>query len=120
MAGPLQGAGADQLHALSIHPRGVGHQLPSAYVDPARRRFGSHIADCLSAGHDLVAFDYRSPGQPAVVRVDQERNCRITVLAPNFETFVAGLAHAAEIAQMPRFGPRYSQLPRFDPLRTAP
>ncbi|MET8832424.1 SMI1/KNR4 family protein [Micromonospora sp. NPDC004540] len=52
---------------------------------------GVYIADCPSAGHDMIALDYRSPGEPAVVHVDQERNYQITVLAPNFETFVSGL-----------------------------
>ncbi|MFI6678364.1 SMI1/KNR4 family protein [Kribbella sp. NPDC050470] len=52
---------------------------------------GIYIADCPSAGHDMVALDYRAPGEPAVVHVDQEWDYRITVLAPNFETFMAGL-----------------------------
>lgn len=52
---------------------------------------GIYIADCPSAGHDMIALDYRSPGEPAVVHVDQEWDYQITVLAPDFETFVAGL-----------------------------
>ncbi|WP_436278249.1 SMI1/KNR4 family protein [Micromonospora gifhornensis] len=56
---------------------------------------GVYIADCPSAGHDMIALDYRSVGEPAVVHVDQEWNYRITVLAPDFETFVAGLVDEA-------------------------
>jgi hypothetical protein len=52
---------------------------------------GVYIADCPSAGHDMIALDYRSPGEPAVVHIDQEWGYRITVLAPDFETFVTGL-----------------------------
>jgi hypothetical protein len=52
---------------------------------------GVYIVDCPSAGHDMIALDYRSPGEPSVVHVDQEWDYRITVLAPDFETFVTGL-----------------------------
>jgi hypothetical protein len=52
---------------------------------------GVYIADCPSAGHDMIALDYRSPGEPAVVHVDQESDYQITVLACDFETFVTGL-----------------------------
>jgi hypothetical protein len=55
---------------------------------------GVYIADCPSAGHDLIALDYRSPGEPAVVHVDREWEYRITVLARDFETFVRGLISA--------------------------
>ena len=56
---------------------------------------GVYLADCPSAGHDMIALDYRAPGEPPVVHVDQEWDYRITTLAPNFETFVAGLASTA-------------------------
>lgn len=39
----------------------------------------------------MIALDYRSPGEPAVVHVDQEWKYRITELATDFETFVTGL-----------------------------
>ncbi|WP_412101301.1 SMI1/KNR4 family protein [Micromonospora maris] len=58
---------------------------------------GIYIADCPSAGHDMIALDYRSAGEPAVVHVDQEWNYQITVLAPDFETFVAGLVDESEL-----------------------
>jgi hypothetical protein len=57
---------------------------------------GVYIADCPSAGHDMIALDYRSPGEPAVVHVDQEWDYRITVLAPDFETFVQGLVDESD------------------------
>lgn len=44
----------------------------------------------------MLALDYRSPGESAVVHVDQERNYQISLLAPDFETFVAGLVDESE------------------------
>ncbi|MDG4784580.1 SMI1/KNR4 family protein [Micromonospora sp. WMMD1102] len=57
---------------------------------------GVYIADCPSAGHDMIALDYRSRGEPVVVHVDQEWNYRITVLAPDFETFIRQLVDASD------------------------
>ncbi|WP_312932977.1 SMI1/KNR4 family protein [Pseudomonas sp.] len=57
---------------------------------------GVYICDTPSAGHDMVALDYRAcgpHGEPQVVHVDQEGDYRITVLARNFETFVRGLVN---------------------------
>ncbi|MDZ5603820.1 SMI1/KNR4 family protein [Pseudomonas sp. RP23018S] len=59
---------------------------------------GVYICDTPSAGHDMVALDYRAcgpQGEPQVVHVDQEGDYRITVLAKNFETFVRGLVNEA-------------------------
>lgn len=55
---------------------------------------GVYFADCPSAGHDMIAFDYRDcgpDGEPRVVHVDQEAGYRITVLAPDFADFVRAL-----------------------------
>jgi len=52
---------------------------------------GIYFADCPSAGHDMIALDYRSPGEPTVVHVDQEVDYRITTLAPTFAAFITGL-----------------------------
>jgi len=58
---------------------------------PAHRVY---FADCPSAGHDMVCLDYRAcgpQGEPSVVHVDQERDYKITFVAPSFEAFVRGL-----------------------------
>lgn len=55
---------------------------------------GVYFASCPSAGHDMIAFDYRDcghDGEPRVVHVDQEDDYQITVLAPDFVTFVQSL-----------------------------
>lgn len=55
---------------------------------------GIYFADCPSAGHDMVALDYRScgpDGEPSVVHVDQEDDYRITKVADTFEEFIRGL-----------------------------
>jgi hypothetical protein len=57
-------------------------------------RIGVCIASTPTAGHEQIMLDYRAcgpAGEPQVVYVDQEAGYRITVLAPNFETFVKGL-----------------------------
>ncbi|MCW4455138.1 SMI1/KNR4 family protein [Flavobacterium sp. MXW15] len=55
---------------------------------------GVYICSCPSAGHDMVALDYRRcgpGGEPQVVHVDQEADYRVTFLADDFESFVRGL-----------------------------
>ncbi|GAB2663219.1 SMI1/KNR4 family protein [Nocardia goodfellowii] len=56
---------------------------------------GIYFADCPSAGHDMIALDYRNGDEPSVVHVDQAVGYRITTLAPDFATFVHGLVHEA-------------------------
>ena len=58
---------------------------------------GVYFADCPSAGHDMIALDYRDcgpEGEPQVVHVDQERNYRVTVLAGDFAEFIRSLRAA--------------------------
>lgn len=55
---------------------------------------GVYFADTPSAGHDMIALDYRASGpdgEPSVIHVDQEVGYVVTRLAPTFEDFVAGL-----------------------------
>ncbi len=59
---------------------------------------GVYICDCPSAGHDMVALDYRAcgpEGEPQVVHIDQESDYHITFLAKDFESFVRGLLDEA-------------------------
>jgi hypothetical protein len=55
---------------------------------------GVYFADTPSAGHDMIALDYRTcgpDGEPSVVHVDQEVGYVVTLLAGTFEDFIAGL-----------------------------
>ena len=55
---------------------------------------GIYFADCPSAGHDMIALDYRecrADGEPCVVHVDQEDDYKITKLAHSFEEFIRKL-----------------------------
>ena len=63
---------------------------------------GVYFADCPSAGHDMIAFDYRGcgpGGEPRVVHVDQEVGYRITVLAQDFVGFVQALRPESDFNQ---------------------
>jgi hypothetical protein len=54
---------------------------------------GVGIADTPSAGHEQIMLDYREcgkQGEPRVVHVDQERDYRITIVAPDFATCSSG------------------------------
>ena len=55
---------------------------------------GVVVADTISGGHDMIFLDYRecgSTGEPKVVRVDQEGDYSITLLADNFGDFIKQL-----------------------------
>jgi hypothetical protein len=57
---------------------------------------GVYFADTPSAGHDMIALDYRACGpygEPSVIQVDQEAGYVVTQLAPTFEDFIAGLVN---------------------------
>lgn len=83
---------------------GIGSSKPNSLCGSTGSQFmldewgypdiGVVIADCPSAGHDVIMLDYRRcgpQGEPEVVHVDQERDYAITWLAPTFEDFVRGL-----------------------------
>lgn len=56
--------------------------------------WGVGIADTPTAGHEQIMLDYRAcgpQGEPQVVYVDQESDYRVTLLAPDFITFIRGL-----------------------------
>jgi SMI1-KNR4 cell-wall len=60
---------------------------------------GVGIADTPAGGHELIMLDYRAcgkRGEPQVVYVDQEDDYSITVVAPDFETFIRGLVEESE------------------------
>lgn len=55
---------------------------------------GIYFADTPSAGHEMIALDYRGcgkRGEPCVVYLDQEDDYKITTVAPDFATFIKGL-----------------------------
>lgn len=65
---------------------------------------GIYFGDCPSAGHDMIALDYRqcgAQGEPQVVHVDQEDDYKITYLAENFEAFVRGLVNEEAFGEDP-------------------
>jgi hypothetical protein len=57
---------------------------------------GVYIVDCPSAGHDMIALDYRCHDEPTAVHVDQESSYQSIVLAPDFETFLKGVVGGSE------------------------
>jgi hypothetical protein len=85
----IMGIGREQERSLA--GRSGSRFLIEEWGYPA---IGVYFADCPSAGHDMIAFDYRDcgpDGEPRVVHVDQEAGYHITVLAPDFVSFVQAL-----------------------------
>lgn len=85
----IMGIGREQ--ECSVAGRSGSRFLIEEWGYPA---IGVYFADCPSAGQDMIAFDYRDcgpDGEPRVVHVDQEADYRITVLAPDFVSFVQSL-----------------------------
>jgi hypothetical protein len=91
-------------HVAVVGIMGIGREKRYSLAGEAGSRFwieewgypaiGVYFATCPSAGHDMIAFDYGNAGpdgEPRVVHVDQEWDYRITVLAPNFVSFVQAL-----------------------------
>lgn len=63
---------------------------------------GVYFGTCPSAGHDMIAFDYTDcgpAGEPRVVHVDQDWDYRVTILAPDFVSFVRALRPEDEYAE---------------------
>ncbi|MFJ3336016.1 SMI1/KNR4 family protein [Streptomyces sp. NPDC086766] len=84
--------------------RGVGRARPQSLGGTFGSRFwidtwdypdiGVYFAATPSAGHDMLALDYRACGrlgEPSVVHVAQEYDFAITPVAENFEAFITGL-----------------------------
>jgi hypothetical protein len=60
---------------------------------------GIYIADTPTAGHQMLALDYRDcgkQGEPSVVYVDEEADFRIVPVAPDFASFIRGLVSPDE------------------------
>ncbi|MCX4967795.1 SMI1/KNR4 family protein [Streptomyces sp. NBC_00654] len=87
---------------------GIGRTKPNSLGGEFGSRFwidmweypdiGVYFADTPSAGHDMLALDYRAcgkDGEPSVVHVDQEDDFAVTPVAETFEAFVEGLVEAS-------------------------
>ncbi len=62
---------------------------------------GVYFADTPSAGHEMIALDYRACGplgEPAVVHVDQELGYALMSLAVSLDAFLAGLVDVDSFA----------------------
>ncbi|WP_433394497.1 hypothetical protein [Micromonospora sp. KLBMP9576] len=73
--------------------------LCTASAQVRERLHARSLAHASARQSAAVALDYRWPGKPVVVHVDQEWDYRVTVLALDFdlETFIAGLVDESSI-----------------------
>ncbi|MDR2639505.1 MAG: SMI1/KNR4 family protein, partial [Helicobacteraceae bacterium] len=74
----------------------INGELGSAFMQEewGYPNIGVYIADTPTAGHEMIALDYRkcgANGEPEVVYVDQEADYKIIFLAKDFESFIKGL-----------------------------
>lgn len=65
---------------------------------------GVYFADTPTAGHQMIALDYRAcgpTGEPSVVWVDQEDDYAIVEIAPDFASFIRGLVREEDLESFP-------------------
>ncbi|MFI8434798.1 SMI1/KNR4 family protein [Streptomyces sp. NPDC079020] len=98
----------DEDHIAINGIMGIGSTKPNSLGGEFGSRFwidmweypdiGVYFADTPSAGHDMLALDYRAcgkDGEPSVVHVDQEGDFAVTPVAETFEAFIEGLVEAS-------------------------
>ena len=96
--------GVDLLYAISQTAEyGVAGEFGSEYMRHEWEwpDLGVYVALTPAAGYEAIALDYRTPGEPAVVHVDGDRDNQITLLAPDFETFILGLVPESDYPEIP-------------------
>lgn len=97
----------DHVAVTGIHA--IGETKPYSLLGQLGSRFmmsewgypeiGVYFADCPSGGHDMLCLDYREcgpDGEPRVVHVDQDRDYKVTFVAPTFEAFLRELVDEDE------------------------
>ena len=85
----IYGIDRDKKYSL-LGEKGNEFWIPKVKYPP----IGIVVADTISGGHDMIFLDYRecgTTGEPKVVRVDQEGDYSITLLADNFGDFIKNL-----------------------------
>jgi hypothetical protein len=88
-------------HVAVTSVAAIGRTSPNSLCGQFGHRFwveewgypdiGVYFADCPSAGHDMLALDYRAGPVPTVVHVDQELGYVVTPLAASVAEFIADL-----------------------------
>jgi len=72
----------------------IGLAQNSAIEDWGYPNIGLYFGDTPTAGHTMFALSYLNctkDGEPEVVHVEQEKDYKISVIAPDFQTFINGL-----------------------------